>query len=82
MPFKIRPATLEEVDHASRILIDAANWLSQTGEMRWKPEQFSREMLEPLVNAGELQRLAYTLTRFALSLLYKALVVSARTARK
>jgi GNAT superfamily N-acetyltransferase len=54
MSLEIRPATLEELDHASSILIQAANWLAQTGEMRWKPEQFSRELLEPLVHSGEL----------------------------
>ncbi len=54
MPFEIRLATLEDLDQASSILIEAAKWLAQTGEMRWKPEQFSRELLEPLVHSGEL----------------------------
>jgi GNAT superfamily N-acetyltransferase len=54
MSLEIRPAKLEDVDAASSILLEAANWLAQTGEMRWKPEQFSPEQLEPLVNAGEL----------------------------
>ena len=54
MSLEIKPATLEELDQASSILIDAANWLAQTGEMRWKPEQFSPALLEPLVHSGEL----------------------------
>lgn len=54
MAFEIRPARLEDLDDASSILVEAANWLSQTGEMRWKPEQFSHDLLEPLVNSGEL----------------------------
>jgi GNAT superfamily N-acetyltransferase len=54
MTLEVRLATIDEVHHATRILVEAANWLSQTGEMRWQPEQFSREMLSPLVNTGEL----------------------------
>jgi GNAT superfamily N-acetyltransferase len=54
MPLKIRPATLEDVDAVSRILVEAANWLAQIGEMRWRPEQFTRSKLEPLVHSGEL----------------------------
>jgi GNAT superfamily N-acetyltransferase len=54
MSLEIRPATIEDIDAASSILIEAANWLAQTGEMRWKPEQFSHESLEPLVHSGEL----------------------------
>jgi GNAT superfamily N-acetyltransferase len=54
MAFEIRPASLEDIDAASSILIEAANWLSQSGEMRWKTEQFSPGLLEPLVASGEL----------------------------
>ncbi len=54
MAFEIRPARLGEIDAASTMLIQAANWLAQLGEMRWKPEQFSPEVLEPLVHSGEL----------------------------
>lgn len=54
MSLEIRPATLEEIAEATRILVEAATWLAQTGEMRWRPDQFSREMLEPLVESGEL----------------------------
>ncbi len=54
MAFEIRPAILKDIDAASKILIEAANWLAQTGEMRWKPEQFSFDLLEPLVHSGEL----------------------------
>lgn len=54
MSLEIRRATLDEVPQASSILIEAAHWLAQTGELRWKPEQFSRDLLEPLVHSGEL----------------------------
>jgi GNAT superfamily N-acetyltransferase len=54
MTFEISPAKLEDIDAVSNILIEAANWLAQTGEMRWQPEQFSQNVLEPLVHSGEL----------------------------
>jgi GNAT superfamily N-acetyltransferase len=52
--FEIRPATLNDLEVASSILIEAAIWLAQTGEMRWRPEQFSPDLLEPLVHSSEL----------------------------
>ena len=54
MNLEIRPATLEEVGDAIRILVEASFWLEQAGEMRWRPEQFTVEALEPLVRSGEL----------------------------
>lgn len=54
MSLEIRRATLEEANQASSILIEAANWLAQMGEMRWEPEQFSPDLLSPLVHTGEL----------------------------
>ena len=54
MVFEIRPASFEDIDTTSSILIEATNWLAQTGEMRWRPEQFSPALLEPLVHSGEL----------------------------
>jgi GNAT superfamily N-acetyltransferase len=54
MPLEIRLATLENIDDATRILVEAANWLARTGEIHWRAEQFNRELLEPLVDSGEL----------------------------
>lgn len=52
--FEIRLATNNDIASASSILIEAAHWLAQTGEMRWSPAQFSPVSLEPLVDSGEL----------------------------
>ncbi len=54
MALEIRLATNNDIAAASSILIEAAHWLAQTGELRWRPEKFSPDLLEPLVDSGEL----------------------------